>query len=80
VGRISNDLVERQDRLLENLGLPRSTAGLAPLDPANLLDIMGRDKKTEGGRLRFVLPSRLGHVDLVDGIEPSLVRQILTEK
>jgi len=78
IGRIPMELVSRQDRLLERLELPRSTAGLAPLDPENLLAIMGRDKKTEGGRLRFVLPSRLGSVELVDGIEPSLVRQILS--
>jgi 3-dehydroquinate synthase len=78
IGRIPIDLVTRQDRLLECLRLPRSTAGLAALDPENLLEIMGRDKKTEGGRLRFVLPSRLGEVHLVDGVDPSIVRQILT--
>jgi 3-dehydroquinate synthase len=30
---------------------------------------MRLDKKTVGGNLRFVLPSRLGHVELVDGVE-----------
>jgi 3-dehydroquinate synthase len=77
VGRIPQEIVDRQDRLLDRLRLPRSMTGLAPLDPASLIEIMGRDKKSEGGRLRFVLPSRLGEVDLVDGIEPGLVRQIL---
>ena len=38
---------------------------------------MGRDKKSLGGRLRFVLPDRIGHVDLVDGIERDLVIQAL---
>lgn len=78
LGRIPSDLVARQDRLLEQLRLPRSTAGLAPLDLEELLEIMGRDKKAEGGRLRFVLPSRLGEVELVDAIQTSLVRRILT--
>jgi 3-dehydroquinate synthase len=77
IGRIPQEIVDRQDRLLDRLRLPRSMTGLAPLDPASLIEIMGRDKKSEGGRLRFVLPSRLGEVDLVDGIEPGLVRQIL---
>ncbi len=77
IGRVPKELVQRQDRLLERLRLPRSMAGLAQLDPTSLLEIMGRDKKAEGGRLRFVLPSRLGEVQLVDGIEPSLVRHIL---
>jgi 3-dehydroquinate synthetase len=28
------------------------------------------DKKTEGRELRFVLPSRIGHVDVVKGVMP----------
>jgi 3-dehydroquinate synthase len=40
---------------------------------------MRRDKKASAGRLRFVLPSRLGHVELVEGIEPSDVRAVLEE-
>jgi 3-dehydroquinate synthetase len=28
------------------------------------------DKKTEGRELRFVLPSRMGHVETVKGISP----------
>ena len=42
-----------------------------------LLATMARDKKTVGGRLRFVLPTRIGHVELVDGIDPASVRMIL---
>jgi 3-dehydroquinate synthase len=38
---------------------------------------MGRDKKAVGGRLRFVLPSRIGHVELVDDVAPDLVRRAL---
>jgi 3-dehydroquinate synthetase len=28
------------------------------------------DKKTEGRELRFVLPSRIGHVEVVKGLSP----------
>jgi 3-dehydroquinate synthase len=42
-----------------------------------LLATMARDKKTVGGRLRFVLPTRIGHVELVDGIDPAAVRSII---
>jgi 3-dehydroquinate synthetase len=38
---------------------------------------MGRDKKTLDGRLRFVLPSRIGSVDVVDGVDADTVRRIL---
>jgi 3-dehydroquinate synthase len=44
-----------------------------------VLECMRRDKKASAGRLRFVLPSRLGHVELVEGIEPSDVRAVLEE-
>jgi len=30
---------------------------------------MYRDKKVAGGRLRFVLPDRIGHVELVDDVQ-----------
>ncbi|MFM7244116.1 MAG: 3-dehydroquinate synthase [Planctomycetaceae bacterium] len=76
LGRVAGDLVSRQDALLASLELP--TAIPAGLDAADaLLAVMARDKKSVGGRLRFVLPSRLGHVELVDGVPEQLVRQVL---
>jgi 3-dehydroquinate synthase len=38
---------------------------------------MYRDKKAEAGRLRFVLPDRLGHVELVADVDEQLVRETL---
>jgi len=38
---------------------------------------MQRDKKVEHGRLRFVLPTRMGHVELVSGIDDRLVADVL---
>jgi len=81
LGRISPDVVARQDRLLESLDLPTDLGAFkkhAPQATADdLLAIMARDKKTLDGRLRFVLPSRIGHVELVDGVDPALVRRVL---
>lgn len=77
LGRVPGELASRQDTLLAGLGLPTAIpAGLD--DAAALLAVMARDKKSVGGRLRFVLPSRLGHVELVDGVPEQLVRQVLT--
>lgn len=78
LGRIPHDVVARQDRLLERLGLPISTSSLTPApDVRALLDAMRRDKKSVGGKLRFVLPDRIGHVELVDGVAEDEVRRIL---
>ena len=35
---------------------------------------MMHDKKVQHGRLRFVLPTRLGHVELVAGVKSEDVR------
>jgi 3-dehydroquinate synthase len=70
IGRIENSLVTRQQYLLGALGLPVTVPAL---DEGELVAAMQRDKKVEHGRLRFVLPSRLGYVELVDGIHADQV-------
>jgi 3-dehydroquinate synthase len=64
--RIEPDITRRQQELLTALGLP---VELPEVDGDEMLQVMARDKKTEHGRLRFVLPSRLGHVELVGGVD-----------
>jgi len=77
LGRIGPDVVARQERLLRGFDLP-VTVPTGPGFTSNaLLATMARDKKTVGGRLRFVLPTRIGHVELVDGIDPAAVRSII---
>ena len=38
-----------------------------------MVEAMKRDKKTEHGKIRFILPSRIGHVELVDNVNEALV-------
>ena len=76
IGRIPAEIVARQDRLLRAMSLPVDPDG-SLREAAPLIAVMARDKKTVGGRLRFVLPSRIGHVDLVEGIDETLVRGVL---
>jgi 3-dehydroquinate synthase len=77
LGRIGDDVVTRQDRLLSAFGLPTDPGAAGPLAIDDLLPIMARDKKSSGGRLRFVVPDRIGRVDLVPGVDPDLVRKSL---
>ena len=77
LGRIDPGVVTRQDRLLARFGLPTSPSAAGEFDPAELLGIMARDKKALAGRLRFVLPDRIGRVELVGNVEPALVREAL---
>jgi len=77
LGRIGPETDTRQRRLLQAFDLPVAVPSGPGFAANSLLDIMARDKKTVGGRLRFVLPTRIGHVELVAGIDPTAVRAIL---
>ena len=65
LGRSDGSVTRRQRELLTAFGLP---TGVPDLDDAEFLAALQRDKKVAHGRLRFVLPSRLGHVELVGDI------------
>jgi 3-dehydroquinate synthase len=78
LGRIGPDLRRRQNVLLESFGLP--VEHRAEWRTEDLIAVMRRDKKAAAGRLRFVLPSRIGAVELVDGVEESAVRAVLEER
>ena len=66
LGRVDAAFTQRQHNLLTAFGLPTTV----PEVPAEeLIELMYRDKKTERGKLRFVLPSRMGHVEMVRGVD-----------
>ena len=75
MGRVDEQFISRQAALLSACSLPLS---VSDLDPEALLAAMQHDKKVEHGKLRFVLPTKLGHVELVDDVPPELVRQSLS--
>ena len=70
---LDQTVVERQQQLLETLGLPVGTPVLNDIATDDFLRIMARDKKTVGGNLRFVLPDKIGHVKIIDHIDHMLV-------
>jgi 3-dehydroquinate synthase len=70
LGRMDDQLLLRQTNLLSALGLP---VELPACDRDALLEAMRHDKKVAHGRLRFVLPARLGHVELVGDVPESEV-------
>jgi 3-dehydroquinate synthase len=76
IGRISSDVTRRQEKLLSDLGLPTQ---LPKLDPGLMFAAMSRDKKVEHGKLRFVLPTKIGQVALVSKVDPDAVRAVLSE-
>jgi 3-dehydroquinate synthase len=77
LGKIDGQLRERQQKLWSALGLPTTIPRW--LLEADLVSSMRKDKKAQAGKLRFVLPTRLGHVELVDGVAESVVKDVLAE-
>lgn len=73
---IDDRTTSRLRLLLERLGLPTAAPGL---DPEAILAAIRLDKKNRFGRVRFVLPRRIGRVESTDAIEPDTVRLIVEE-
>jgi 3-dehydroquinate synthase len=75
IGVTPTAVIERQDALLERMGLPTRVTGLPP---ESVLDTMTRDKKARDGHLRWVIPTALGKSALAP-IPPEDVRAALLE-
>ena len=68
------DQAQRVEDLIARAGLP--TGGLG-LDADACVEAMQRDKKVVDGRVRFVLPTKIGAVVLRDDVEPAMVREVV---
>ena len=80
LSRIDSECQLRQRRLIEASGLPLSAASLdVAIDPNAMIQAMAKDKKVADGRLRFVLPTRIGHVELVGDVPPEQVRDAIEQ-
>jgi len=62
--------------------LVRAVGSLPPLpkiNPAKLIEIMHADKKTRGGKLRFVVSRRIGSAETADGVSPKVALKVLSD-
>jgi 3-dehydroquinate synthase len=74
LGWIPHETAARIQTLVETFCLPAAAPGV---DPGSLLDAMARDKKNQKGKTRFVLPRRIGHVELTDAPSEADLRAVL---
>jgi 3-dehydroquinate synthase len=75
-GMAPADVTLRQVRLLQAFDLPTAPKPEWPADA--LIEVMRRDKKARAGRLRFILPTRIGAVEAVDDVDDADVRAALS--
>jgi 3-dehydroquinate synthase len=62
LGLADDETTERQQRMLEKLGLP---VRVPSIDVEPIMSAMGRDKKAKDGRVPFVLAPRIGAFQIV---------------
>ena len=65
------ELLPRVEALLAAVELPTRAADLPATD--KLIEIMRHDKKVAAGRIRLVLPTALGRVDIVDTVDDDAI-------
>ncbi|MDR2762788.1 MAG: 3-dehydroquinate synthase [Planctomycetaceae bacterium] len=72
LGMVDKNFVERQIEFNRALGLPMELPQnlLSTIDWDNIISIMRHDKKTESGKLRFVLPTQIGQCVVVNDVDP----------
>lgn len=73
LGLTDNTVFERQLALMKNLGLSIQTG----LKSEAIIKALYTDKKTISGRLRFVLPTKIGEVIISDKVNDEILYRIL---
>ena len=73
-GLLSSEYALRQHTLLRALELPVRCPGV---DAESLLAVMQRDKKVRHGRMRWVLPTHIGHAEVYDDIPLEVVQDAI---
>jgi 3-dehydroquinate synthase len=74
LGMTDGSLLDRQTALIEACNL---STEFADADADAMLPVMMRDKKVAHGKLRFILPTKIGHVDLVGDVDEAAVRRAI---
>jgi len=77
LGRIRPEDTARQIHLLRAVGLPVDLPENCKFAADDILQKMRLDKKTVDGKLRFILPTKIGHVKTVKDVPEETVREVL---
>ncbi|HHT9112753.1 MAG TPA: 3-dehydroquinate synthase [Candidatus Wunengus sp. YC65] len=75
MGLADTTVFERQLSLIKRLGLPIHTG----LNPEEIVKTLYADKKVISGRLRFILPTKIGDVIISDQVTEEILYRILSK-
>ena len=71
------DSQSRQINLIQKAGL--TTKLPSGIDINAIIDALQTDKKVKAGKVRFVLPTQIGTVEIIDRVPTDLISQVLQE-
>lgn len=77
LGHTEPGLADRVAAVLQRVGLPVSCEGMSVDD---VLAAMRLDKKRAAGSLRFVVPFAPGKVQVVEGVDEQVLREVVAER
>ncbi|MDR1485251.1 MAG: 3-dehydroquinate synthase [Planctomycetaceae bacterium] len=78
LGIVDKEFVDRQIKFHKSIGLPVELPEelFVTINWNEVVDLMRRDKKTESGKLKFVLPTKIGQSKIINDIEPKNIIQL----
>jgi len=88
LGLIAESFIAKEMKLLDGNSYKRITAlirrvpmkaTLSSLKTSDVISALGRDKKHVGTKLRFVLPTKIGEVKVVEDVDPALMKKAVKE-
>lgn len=68
---------QRQVQLMQKTGLPTQLP--AGIDRNAIVDALQTDKKVKAGKVRFVLPTQIGTVEITDRVPADVIHQVLQQ-
>ena len=76
MGILNEEGERRQIELLERAGLPTRIKDIVP---SKIIKVLARDKKVKEGKIRFVLTTEIGKVEMRDDVPPDVIKEVLQE-
>ncbi len=74
LGMWQQEEADKQEKLIAKAGLQTE---LPILDAKSVLDTLTTDKKVKDGKVRFILPTEIGKVEISDRVTGELIKEIL---
>jgi 3-dehydroquinate synthase len=74
MGRLDEKPLKAIESLIRSAGLPTAVSGL---DASKVIETLWRDKKVRSGKIRFVLPDKIGGVFITDAVSEDMIREVL---